>query len=98
MAEKSPGLLYEQYMGGDLDDEEKQMVDASFNTGFDELNRMLTNLRGKKDISVDMALMKMVSVGSVFLFKRGMGNALLQSLADLYKKVGKDQQDITGSA
>tara|TARA_B100000315_G_C14219108_1_gene425610 strand:- start:112 stop:408 length:297 start_codon:yes stop_codon:yes gene_type:complete len=98
MAKKSPGLLYEQYIHDDLDDKEKEMVETSYKLGMEQLNLALTNLRDKKDISVDMALFKIVNVGAIFLFKRGMGDALLASIAALYEEVGKEQRGTTGSA
>ena len=98
MAEKSPLLLWEQYLQEDLDDKEKQIIEASFSAATENLQQVMTKLDSTEGISREVTLMRVVIVSSMMLFKRGLGDALLETLASSYKQVMADQRGTTGSA
>lgn len=98
MIEKVPALLYKQFMQGYLDAKEKQMVGESFQYGGDAATRIVTEFTNKKEISVDMAALKLVQVVSAVLFQRGMDNIVLTTLSDMAKKIRKEGNSSIGRA
>ena len=96
MDEKVPALLYEQFMQGDLDAKGEQMVGESFQYGADAANRIVTDFTTKKELSIDMAALKLVQVVSAVLFQRGMDNIVLTTLSDMAKKIRKEGNSSIG--
>ncbi len=96
MDEKVPALLYEQFMQGDLDAKDEQMVGESFQYGADAANRIVTEFANKKELSMDMAALKLVQVVSAILFQRGMDNVVLTTLSDMAKKIRKEGNSSIG--